>query len=129
MRTPRQRDERGSVSIQLVILLPALFAIMFLGMQAALYYHARTLAIAAAEEGARAAAAQGAHTSDGTAAATAFITSAGGNSVLEHPTTTTTRTATTAQVTVRGQAMSIIPGWNITITQSASATVERTTSP
>ena len=129
MRSPQRRDEQGSASIQLVILLPALFAIMFLGMQAALYYHARTLAIAAAEEGARAAAAQGAQANDGTSAATAFITSAGGSSVLEHPTTTVTRTTTTADVTVRGQAMSVIPGWNITITQSASATVERTTQP
>jgi Flp pilus assembly protein TadG len=46
----RRRDDRGSVSIELVILLPALFALMFLGMQAALIYHARTVAIAAAQE-------------------------------------------------------------------------------
>ena len=48
------RRERGSSSIQMVILMPALFSIMFLGMQGALYYHARTVAIAAAQEGARA---------------------------------------------------------------------------
>ena len=41
--------ERGSTSIQMVILMPALFAVMFLGMQAALIYHARTLAIASAQ--------------------------------------------------------------------------------
>ena len=39
-----------SVSIELVVLLPALFAVMFLGMQAALYYHAKTVAIAAAQQ-------------------------------------------------------------------------------
>ena len=39
----------------MMILLPALFAVMFLGMQAALFYHARTVAIAAAQEGAKAA--------------------------------------------------------------------------
>ena len=44
--------ERGSASIQMVILMPAMFAVMFLGMQAALIYHARTLAIASAQEGA-----------------------------------------------------------------------------
>ena len=53
--------ERGSVSIQLVILMPAMFAVMFLGMQAALTYHARTLAIASAQEGARAAGARERH--------------------------------------------------------------------
>ena len=47
----RTRDERGSATIELVILLPALFAVMFLGMQAALFYHARTVAIAAATGG------------------------------------------------------------------------------
>jgi len=51
--------QRGSTSIQMVVLMPALFALMFMGMQAALIYHARTIAIAAAEEGARAAGADG----------------------------------------------------------------------
>ena len=39
--------ERGSASIQMVLIMPALFSVMFLGMQAALHYHARTIAIAA----------------------------------------------------------------------------------
>src|SRR5688500_5177118 len=68
-----RRDERGSVSIELVILLPALFAVMFLGMQAALFYHARTVAIAAAQEGARAAGAENGHAADGVSAASSFI--------------------------------------------------------
>lgn len=50
--------ERGSGSIQMALLLSVLFLVMFLGMQVALYYHARTVAIAAAQEGARAAGAQ-----------------------------------------------------------------------
>ena len=54
----RGGGERGSASIQMVVLLPALFAVMFLGMQAALIYHARSLAIASAQEGARAAGAE-----------------------------------------------------------------------
>ena len=52
------RAERGSTSIQMVMLLPALFAVMFLGMQAALYYHARSIALASAQEGACAAGAE-----------------------------------------------------------------------
>ena len=61
----RRRDERGSGTIELVILLPALFAVMFLGMQAALFYHARTVAIAAAQEGARAAGGENGKEADG----------------------------------------------------------------
>ena len=49
----------------MVILLPALFAVMFLGMQAALFYHARTVAIAAAQEGAKAAGGENGKDSDG----------------------------------------------------------------
>ena len=49
----RSRDERGSVTIQMVFLMPALFLLMFLGLQGALYYHAKQVALAAAQEGAR----------------------------------------------------------------------------
>ncbi|MCL2611683.1 MAG: pilus assembly protein [Nocardioidaceae bacterium] len=110
-----------------MILLPALFAIMFLGMQAALFYHARTTAIAAAEEGARAAGAEHGRTSDGTAAANAFISEAGGDGVLENTSTAVSRTATTATVTVSGFSLSVIPGWHVRVTQSATVTVERLT--
>jgi Flp pilus assembly protein TadG len=125
----RRRNERGSVTIELVILLPALFAIMFLGMQAALYYHARTVAIAAAEEGARATGAENGHQVDGVQAAASFITNAGGDSVLENTTETANRTTTTASVTIRGFSLSVIPGWHLRIVQSASVTVERVTAP
>ena len=56
--TSSRRSERGSATIELLILLPALFAVMFIGVQAALYHHARQVAIAAAQEGARTAAGQ-----------------------------------------------------------------------
>jgi Flp pilus assembly protein TadG len=125
----RQRGERGSVSIELVILLPALFAVMFLGMQAALFYHARTVAIAAAQEGARAAGAENGKSSDGISAASTFITDAGGDDVLSGASATANRTATTVTVTVTGHSLSVIPGWNPAITQSASLPVERLTAP
>ena len=125
----RLHTERGSVSIELVILLPALFALMFLGMQAALFFHARTTAIAAAQEGARAAATEHGRTADGTAAATAFINEAGGDDVLTNATTTASRTATTATVTITGFSLSVIPGWHVKITQSATVPVEHLSAP
>src|SRR3954464_7868165 len=93
------RDERGSVSIELVVLLPALFAVMFLGMQAALYYHAKTVAIAAAQQGARAAGAEQGRESDGVGAANDFLDEAGGDDVLTGASASADRTATTATVT------------------------------
>jgi Flp pilus assembly protein TadG len=130
-RVPRHRlrAERGSVSIELVVLLPALFALMFLGMQAALFYHARTTAIAAAQEGARAAGAQHGRASDGIAAASAFLKEAGGEGTLLNTSTTASRTATAATVTVTGFSLSVIPGWHVRITQSATVPVERLTDP
>ena len=125
-RTAVQR-ERGSSSIQMVILMPALFSIMFLGMQGALYYHARTVAIAAAQEGARAAGSQNGTAAEGVSAASSFVSDAGGKDVLPGAHMTGGRSATTATMTVTGTSLSVIPGWSPAVSQSASVPVERIT--
>ncbi len=119
--------ERGAASIQVVVLMPVLFLLLFVGMQAALIYHGRTVAIAAAQEGARAAAAQNASASAGQAAATAFVASAGGDGVLRGVQVTSARSATTATVAVTATTLSVVPGWTPGIAHSASAPVERPT--
>lgn len=127
LRAPRVRggDERGSVSIQAVILMPLLLSIMFLGMQGALYYHARSVAIAASQEGARVAGSE--QQGNGTSAAADFIAAAGGDDVLRGATINSSLTATTSTVTVSGVSMSVIPGWSLQVTQSATVPVERIT--
>jgi Flp pilus assembly protein TadG len=119
--------ERGSSSIQMVILMPALFSIMFLGMQGALYYHARTVAIAAAQEGARAAGSQNGTAAEGVSAASSFVSDAGGKDVLPGAHMTGGRSATTATMTVTGTSLSVIPGWSPAVSQSAAVPVERIT--
>jgi len=126
-RQRRTRDERGSVAIQMVFLLPALFAVMFLGVQASLYYHARSVALAAAEEGAREAAGQAGSRESGVAVAKTFLLDAGGEDVMTDTDITGTRSAITATVTVTGTTLSVIPGWKGTVTQRASMPVERIT--
>lgn len=128
-RSADRHRERGSVTIELIILLPTLFAVMFLGLQAALFHHARAVAIAAAQEGAHAAAAEHGRQSDGITAATAFIDDAGGRDVLTTSHATATRTTTTVTVTVRGRSLSVIPGWSPIVVQSASLPVEKLTAP
>lgn len=118
--------ERGVASLQIVILMPVLFLLMLLGMQAALIYHGRTVAIAAAQHGARAAAAQNAAAAAGRTAATAFVASAG-DGVLRGVTVTSSRTVTTATVVVSGTTLSVVPGWTPQITHSMSAPRERLT--
>jgi len=114
-------------SIQIVVLMPVMFLLMFVGMQAAMIYHARTVAIAAAQEGARAAAAQNGTAAAGHSAAATFVVAAGGEGTLRDVTVTSNRTPTTVTVVVTGTILSVIPGWTPSITQSASAPVERLT--
>lgn len=133
IRQPRHRarapgNDRGSATVQIVVLMPALFLLMFTGMQAALIYHARTVAIAAAQEGARVAAAQHSSAAAGDLAAEQFIASAGGDDVLRGASVATTRDVETVSVLITGTTMSVIPGWVPQIVQSASAPVERVTS-
>jgi hypothetical protein len=113
--------------MQMVVLLPVMFAVMFLGLQAALFYHARTVAIAAAQIGARAAGAESGTAGHGITAATSFIAASGGPDVLERSSVSGTRSAASATVTVTGTALSVIPGWSPTLRQSATVPVERIT--
>jgi Flp pilus assembly protein TadG len=117
------------MTVELVILLPALFALLFLGMQAALFYPARTVAIAAAQEGARAAGGQTGQQADGVRAADAFIGDAGGDDVLTSATVTASRSRTSATVVVAGHSLSVIPGWSPVVRQVATVPVERLTEP
>lgn len=122
----RRHRERGSVSVEMVLFMPLLLLILFSGVQGAVYFHARTLAIAAAQEGTRAAARENATLTAGTAAATAFLADVAGDS-LTSVTVTGTRSATTATITVRGSSLSLIPGWTPTVEQTANLPVERIT--
>lgn len=124
----RLRGDRGSTSLQLVIIFPAVLVLIFGGVQTALYFYARNVAIAAAQEGARAAGAQNGSSGAGTTAATDFITRAGGPDALPASSVSGSRSAVTATVTVRGRSLSLVPGYaGINITQSASVPVERIT--
>ncbi|WP_211340937.1 TadE family protein [Xylanimonas allomyrinae] len=105
----------------MAIVFPAVLALMFLGIQSALYFHARTVALTAATEGVKAAAAEHGQAADGTATALAFVADAGGDDVLPDAAATATTSATTATVQVTGHSMSVIPGWTPDITATATA--------
>ena len=121
----RGAADRGATSIEMVILLPALFALMFLGMQAALIYQGRAVVLAAAQEGAREAASETGTAISGIRTAESFA--AASTTGLNGVTVVGRRTATVATVTVSATTLSVIPGWSPTITQSASMPVERVT--
>lgn len=124
----RSRDERGSATLVLIILMPVILLITFGTIQGALYYHARTVALAAAQEGLRETRVENGTASAGARSAQQFLAQTG-DGYLEAVTVTPSRSATTATVTVTGSCLMLVPGMpSLAISQSASGPVERFTS-
>lgn len=116
--------QRGSTSIQMVMLMPALFTVLFLGLQAALYYYAATVAGAAAQDGARVAAAYGSGGTDaGAAAARSALDQSHGS--LQNYTVAASASVAGPEITVTGDTLSVLPGMTFSVTRSASLPWER----
>jgi Flp pilus assembly protein TadG len=127
-RRARCRDERGSATLEIAVLFPAVLLATFGLIQGALYYHARDVALAAATDGLTAARTRTGSVEEGRQAAAAFIERAGGEDVLLGSSVKSVRTPTTATVTVTGRTLSLVPGlagWSVS--QTASGPVERFT--
>jgi Flp pilus assembly protein TadG len=118
--------DRGASSVEVVVLFPLVFLLLLGMVQGGLWFHARAVALGAAQEGARVAAAETSTAGAGIAAATSFIADAGSGVVVD-PAVTGSRTGTTATVTVTGQAQSLVPFLNPSVAQSASFPTERVT--
>lgn len=117
--------QRGSVTLEMVILFPVLLIMLFAGVQAGLYFHARNIAMSAAQEGARVAASYESTPSKGQAAARDFATFAGARSVSA----SASSTATTTTVIVTVESPNLMP-WLIPVMpihQSATMPLERVT--
>ena len=122
----RRDDDRGAVSIEMVLIFPMVMLVTLLALQAAAYQHARTIALAAAQEGARAASPLGSTDANGTVAAKTFLGHTGDG--LEQPTVQLTRGNASVTAVVSGRCPTILPGFTATITQSASRPLEQITS-
>lgn len=122
------RDQRGSASIELVILFPALLLLVTVLMQYALWFHARSLALAAAQEGVAAARVYGAVPADGATIALAFVAAHGADTLLGLSATASAPAVGQVEVVVTGRVLSVVPGVvGPAVTQSAAGPVERVT--
>jgi Flp pilus assembly protein TadG len=127
--TARVRDERGTASLaQTVLVAPALLLALMLIVQFGLLFHAKNVAENAAQEGAAAG-----RRFDGSKAAAAerartFVAELGPR-MLTGRTVTAHRTPETATVTVTGTVISLVPGLDLTVSESASGPVERYVPP
>ena len=122
------RRDAGSVSVEIAILFPVLLALIVAIVQYGLWFHARSLALAAAEEGVTAARTYGAEPAAGPARAREFLTAHGAGTLTDVTVAPTTPGAGQVGIQVTGRSLSILPGVpGPTVTQSAAGPRERFT--
>ena len=127
---PHQRTtaDRGSVSLELAIVFPALLLIVTALIQYALWFHARSLALAAAQQGVSVARAYHSTPAAGRGSALAFIADHGADTLLNPDVTTASPATEQVQVVVTGRSVSVLPGvTGIAVSQSAAGPLERFT--
>lgn len=118
--------DSGLSTLETVLVVPVLLLAVMLAFQLALWWHARHVAEAAAQEGLRAARAY-----DGTAAAghtrTQDYLDRLGGPIITSRQVHASRTATEARLTVRGTSPRLVPGVTLLIKVDAASPVERFT--
>ncbi len=127
-RRSGSQSERGSASLEIAILGPALLLMIFAVIQAGLWFYARNLALAAAQEGVDAARGYQASSDAGLTRAQAFLQRAAGDSLRDTTISAAGSTSTTVRIEVHGRCLSVLPGLpGLPVHQSAQGPVERFT--
>lgn len=117
-------SDRGSVTLGIAIVLPVVLALIVLILQAALVWHARDLAQAAAAEGLRVERSPNVSTDAGELRARTFLVETSRH-LLGNVTISSTRLAGVATVTVTGTALGVLPGLGLRVHATVSGPVER----
>ncbi|MEO5662855.1 MAG: TadE family protein [Nocardioides sp.] len=129
MKGPADHDERGAMSLaQVVITAPALLFLLMLIVQFGLMFYARNIAEQAAQEGAAVARRFDGTKAQGREKALQLLTAVG-EGTLKNRDVTANRTADTATVTVTGTVVSVVPGFSLSVSESASGPVEKYVPP
>ena len=103
--------------------MPLLLLLVLSSVQVGLWFHARHLVNAAAQEGARAARAAGATDSDGYDRAEQMLSQLGSAAVTS-PGVTVTRGPRSVTVTVTGNAPPVIPGFTMWVAATSTSPIE-----
>lgn len=129
-RRGREAGDRGESSIQMAIVFPFVILVTVAVVQAAMWIHARNIALTAAREGVAAARTYQSPDGAGAARARETLGRIAGDSLRGAAVSTGGSTATDVSVTVTGSAPSMLPGLSgLSVSQSASAPRERWTQP
>ncbi|MFE9933675.1 TadE/TadG family type IV pilus assembly protein [Streptomyces sp. NPDC005533] len=122
--------DRGESSLQMAIVFPFVILLTVAVVQAAMWVHARNVALTAAREGVAAARTYQSPEGAGADRARETLGRIAGDSLRAPTVSTAGSTATDVRVTVTGSAPSMLPGLSgLSVSQSASAPRERWTTP
>ncbi|WP_328373179.1 pilus assembly protein (plasmid) [Streptomyces sp. NBC_00445] len=122
----RSARDRGALSLELLIVFPGVLMLILLTVHAALWWHARNVALSAAQQGVEAARGRGSTLAAGTRETRGFLDQAGGS--ISGAQVTGSR-GQSVQITVTGHVDTLIPGLTLPISQHAQAATERITEP
>ncbi|MEV7006646.1 TadE/TadG family type IV pilus assembly protein [Streptosporangium sp. NPDC051022] len=121
--------ERGAITVEVLVVLPVIMLVILACMQVCLLFFARSVALAAAQEGVRAARAEGGVRTAGADAARRYAERTAGG-FLTSISASSGGDVATVRVTVRGQSLSLVPFLpSIRVTEEAAGAVERFTTP
>ncbi len=123
-KVSRVRDDRGDVAPTVILASLTVFLVMFV-IQMGLYFHARTVLNAAAQDALRAAQVQGAGPDEGRRAADEVLH--GSRSLFVNPIITIGPgpTESTLSVSITADTPSLVPFWSGRVTSNASGPQER----
>ena len=128
---PRRRrpwGDGGSISVEIAVLFPALLLIVTVIVQYGLWFHARSVALAAAQEGVTAAASYRTASGSGADGARTFLDTHYADTLTGIEVTQTAPAPGYVAVQVTGRAISLLPGVaGPTVSQSAVAPIEHFT--
>ncbi|MEU7756366.1 TadE family protein [Micromonospora sp. NPDC049171] len=123
--------ERGANPVELAVLMPLIMVLLFASVQVAAVFLARSTALHAAQSGVNAQRPYQAPEGAGVDSATRFLQAAGGWLVGWDSADPTCVIIDEVEVTctVSGRSLSVVPGVDFAVRQSAHGTVERVTEP
>ncbi|MBQ0850262.1 pilus assembly protein [Streptomyces sp. BH-SS-21] len=120
---PWWRQDRGSTALDMSMVVPLAFLLLFTLIQGGLWFHGRSVAHHAAQEAVDAQRAYNAAPGAGKAAAAAFLARMGGS--LNGASVQVRDDGETVSVSVEGSVINLVPGWSGHVHQSVKAPVEK----
>ncbi|MDG4803785.1 TadE family protein [Micromonospora sp. WMMD980] len=127
-RLRRGGRERGANPVELAVMMPVILVLLFGSIQVAVWFVARSTALNAAQTGVNAQRTFDASPTAGRDRATSFLRRSGDWLIgWDRTGPTCVETATDVTCTVRGRSLSVIPGVDFEVVQTAHGPAERWT--